>query len=223
MTTATAETPHTEDVESDTSLQWPYRMTYETYEQIAELGLIRSEEHVVLLDGILVQSMNKSPQHHNAVDRGGAVFRAALPRSWSVRSEGPVLLRDEEGRVSVPEPDLVVVFGSRERYEDRPPEAFDVGLLVEIASSPAAFRADRKGLGRYARAGIPTVWIVALHDRSIHVYTEPSGPIDEPGYARVEVKRTGELLEFEIRSTRAGEAPTILGPIAVGSFFSPDL
>lgn len=221
MTTATAATPNTTAIEADAPQQWPYRMSYETYLRIAELELIRPEDHVVLLDGILVQTMNKSPQHNNAIDRGGDVFRTALPLGWSVRSEGSVSLRDEAERVSVPEPDLMVLRGSRERYETRHPEPFDVGLIVEIASSAAAFREDRRGLSRYAHAAIPTVWIIALHDRSIHIHTEPSGPTAEPGYARVEVKRSGELLEAALPGSVPDQPPTVLGPIAVASFFPP--
>ncbi len=221
MTTATAATPDTTAIEADAAQQWPYRMSYETYLRIAELELIRPEEHVVLLDGILVQTMNKSPQHNNAIDRGGDVFRAALPLGWSVRSEGSVSLRDEAERVSVPEPDLMVLRGPRERYETRHPEAFEVGLIVEVASSPAAFREDRRGLSRYAHAGIPTVWIITLHDRSIHIHTEPSGPTAEPGYARVEVKRSGELLEAALPGSVPDQPPAILGPLAVASFFPP--
>ena len=61
---------------------------------------------------------------------------------------------------SAPEPDLAVVVGPRERYEERHPGAEEVSLIVEVASSPAAFATDRRGLARYAFAMIPTVWIV---------------------------------------------------------------
>ncbi len=219
MTTATTEAPSTEAV----ALQWPYRMSYETYEQIADLAMIRPEEHVVLLDGILVQTMTKGPQHHNSVDRGAEVFRAALPRGWSVRSEGPLVLRTGPAGDSAPEPDLAVVLGARDRYEDRHPEAHEVGLIVEVATSPASFAADRIGLRRYAHAGVSGVWIVSLHDRTVHLFTDPSGPALEPGYAHVEVERPGELLEVMLPSPTPDQPASILGPIAVASFFPPTL
>lgn len=219
MTTATIEAPPTEAM----VLQWPYRMSYETYEQIVELAMIRPEEHVVLLDGMLVQTMTKGPQHHNSVDRGAEVFRAALPQGWSVRSEAPLVLRTGSEGDSAPEPDLAVVLGARDRYENRHPAAHEVGLIVEVATSPTSFAADRVGLRRYAQAGISTVWIVSLHDRTVHLFTDPTGPSLEPGYAHVEVKRPGELLEVTLRSPTPGEPPTIMGPIAVASFFPPTL
>ncbi len=218
MTTATTEMPPVE-----AALQRPYRMTYETYAKIAELEVIRREDHVVLLDGILVQTMTKGPEHINAVDRGEEVLKAALPPGWMVRDEDPIALRDGPGGDSAPEPDLAVLIGTRERYENRHPEAFDVGSIVEVASSPAAFRVERNGLYRYAHAMIPTVWIVALHDRTIHIFTEPTGPGSDPKYGRVEVKRSGELLEVVLPSSTPDQPPTILGPIAVASFFPPTL
>lgn len=219
MSTATTEGPVA--IPATPAASSPYRMSYGVYERIAELEVIPREDHVVLLDGFLVQAMTKGPPHFNSVDRGADVFRGAVPRGWSVRVEGPVVLRDGPGGDSAPEPDLAVVVGSRERYEDRHPEAAEVGLIVEVASSAAAFAEDKAGLRRYAHAGIARVWIVALHDRTIHVCTEPSGPTAVPNYGHVEVRRSGEMIEAMLPPQAPGEPPAVLGPIAVASFFPP--
>jgi hypothetical protein len=44
----------------------------------------------------------------------------------------------------------------------------------------------------YARAGIPTCWIVNLLDGQLEVYTEPSGPAVDAKYGRRDVYRAGE-------------------------------
>ena len=222
MTILTTETRPAIDDELDSLPERPYRMSYDTYLRIAESGAIRPEDHVVLFDGILVQSMIKGSRHIITVERGTETLKAAAPANWFVRSEAAVVLRDGRAETSVPEPDIVVVRGNRDAYEDRLPEAHELGLVVEVASSPTAFATDRRGLHRYAHAGIPTVWIVAIHDRSIHVRTEPSGPTTSPGYARVAVKRSGELLEALLASPLANQPPAILGPITVASFFRPE-
>lgn len=210
-----------ESAEPTVPQQWPYRMTLEVYEQISRLGVIRPEEHVVLLDGLLVQTMTQGSPHFNAVDRGRDALIAAAPLGWYVRADGPIWLRTGPAGVSAPEPDLAVVVGTRDRYEDRPPEVGEVGLLVEIASDADAFRVDRKGLTRYAHAGVPTVWIATLFDRRVHVYTEPSGPGEAPAYGRVEVKQAGDLIEATLPPSGPNQPPTVLGPVAVGSFFRP--
>ena len=223
MSTAIAPTAPAPDtqVESEAPRQWPYRMSYETYEQIAELGMIRPEEHVVLLDGILVQTMTKGPDHSRSMLRGQEVLRASCPPGWHVRPEQPIVIRNLRGTDSAPEPDLSVVLGNLDQYGDRHPGAVEVGLIIEVASSPAAFADDRRGLDRYAFAMVPTVWIVALHDRTVHVCTEPSGPSPSPSYARVEVRRAGELLEALLPAATPDQLPAVLGPIAVASFFPP--
>jgi len=223
MSTVTTESSHAEGVESAPVRQWPYRMSYEIYEQIAELRMIRPEEHVVLLDGILVQTMTEGPDHSFSMLSGQEIVRFACPQGWHVRPEQPIAIRDGLGGASAPEPDLSVVAGSLSRYSNRHPEAFEVGLIVEIAKTSAAFADDRAGLRRYAHVGIPTVLIVALHDRTVHVHTEPTGSTDEPMYARIEVKRSGDLLEVVLKSVQSNEPPAILGPIAVASFFSTTL
>jgi hypothetical protein len=53
---------------------------------------------------------------------------------------------------------------------------------VEVADS--SLRRDRDLKKRiYARAAIPSYWIVNLADRRIEVYTAPSGPGASPDYA----------------------------------------
>ena len=221
MTTATAEIDPAVLTDQVEVLERPYRMSYETYQQIAELGLIRPEEHVVLLDGMLVQTMTQGSPHFNTVDRGREFLSAAVPQGWYVRADGPIRLRTGPLGSSVPEPDLAIVIGSRVNYESRPPEEPEVGLLVEVASDVDAFLIDRKGLARYAFASIPTVWIVTLYDRKVHIHTEPSGPAANPGYGRVEVRQAGESLEVTLKPPTPDQPPALLGPVAVAAFFPP--
>lgn len=203
--------------------QWPYRMSLEVYERIAEAGLIPKEDHVVLLDGLLVQTMTQNSPHYNAVDRGRDALKAAAPGGWYVRADGPVWLRTGPAGVSALEPDLAVVVGSRRRYETQPPNEAQIGLLVEVASDTAAFRTDRQGLARYAYAGIPRVWIVTLHDQKVHLYSEPSGPSETPAYGRVRTLAMGETIDPTPLAAGPDQPPAILGPIAVASFFNdPD-
>jgi Uma2 family endonuclease len=54
-------------------------------------------------------------------------------------------------------------------------------LPVEVAD--ASLHRDRTFKKRlYAQAGIPAYWIVNLVDGHIEVYTDPSGPTDQPDY-----------------------------------------
>lgn len=208
-----------EDVGADAAPQ-PYRMTLEVYERIAALGIIRPEDHVVLLDGILVQTMTKGPGYCFSLLCGQEVLRMACPEGWHVRPEQPIALPNEQGGDSAPEPDLSVAGGTMHQYRDRHPGPSELGLVVEIAASSAMFTPGRTGLRRYAYAGILTVWIVTLFDRKVHIYTEPSGPTTTPSYARVATRQVGELIEANLAQADADQ-PAILGPIAVASLLPP--
>ncbi len=220
MTTATTEAPAL--AVEEIAVQWPYRMSYDLYERIAELDVIRNEEHVVLLDGILMQTGPKTPAYCTACHRGREVLQTVVPTGWHVRPNQPVVLRGGKRGDSVPEPAICVTHGPNGRYQARHPEGTDVGLIVSIVTTAEALAVERDGASRYAHAAVPTLWIVALHDRSVHVYTEPSGPTSDPSYAQVEVKRPGELLGTILKPSTPDEPLATLGPIAVESFFTPN-
>jgi hypothetical protein len=120
----------------------------------------------------------------------------------------------------MPEPDLAVVFGNLERYEERHPAGSEVGLVIEVSSSVDAVRIDRAGLFRYAHAGIPIACIVNVPDRSLEVYSEPSGPSADPGYRRFETLRPGQTFVGQIGNAETGRSA--LAPIAVEAFFAPE-
>jgi len=197
-----------------------YRMPYDLYERIVEHGLLGPKDKVVLLDGFLVNLMPKGPRHRNAVVRGQAALQAAVPAGWIVWAEQPIALRDGPNGDSAPEPDLTVVFGTIERYEVRHPVGAEIGLVVEVASDSDALRVDRAGMARYAHAGIPIACIVNIPDRSIEVYSEPSGPTADPVYRKSETLRPGQSLVGEIGNATTG--PAAIAPIPVDSFFAPN-
>ena len=196
-----------------------YRISCELYARIGELGLLGPKNKVVLLDGLLVNQMTKGPPHSSSLLRGLAAMQAALPGGWHVRPEQPIALRAGPDGDSVPEPDLMIVFGSLERYDHRHPEGTEVGIVVEVSSSPDAFRIDRAALARYAHAGIPIACIVNIPDRSIEVHTDPTGPAAVARYRTVATLRPGQVLAGEIGNATTG--PAALGPIAVEAFFAP--
>jgi Uma2 family endonuclease len=195
-------------------------MPYDLYERIAEHGLLGPKDKVVLLDGLLVNQMTKGPRHNSAVLRGQEALRVAIPAGWHVRPEQSVDLRGGPEGDSAPEPDLAVIFGDFERYDERLPIGLEIGLVVEVASSLDALRLDRAGLPRYAHAGIPFVWIVNIPDRSIEVYSDPSGPVADARYRKSETLRPGQTLAGEIGNATTG--PAAIAPIPVESFFAPN-
>jgi len=73
---------------------------------------------------------------------------------------------------SEPEPDLALLSPRDDDYAARHPRPDDVLLVVEVADTSAAFDRDVKR-PLYARAGIPTLWIVDLETDRIEMSRSP--------------------------------------------------
>ncbi len=135
------------------------------YERLVDLGLFRGDP-VELIAGQLVVAEPQGSYHATAVGAADDTLRAVLPPGWIVRAQMPVALDAE----SAPEPDLVVVAGTRTDYRESHPARF--ALIVEVADSSLDFDRQQKG-SLYARAGVEDYWIVNLIDRVLEVYRDP--------------------------------------------------
>lgn len=152
------------------------------YERLVDLGLFRSDP-VELIGGQLVVAEPQGSYHATAVGAADDALRAVLPQGWIVRAQMPVALDDE----SAPEPDLVVVPGSRAAYRESHPA--QPALAIEVADASLDFDRQHKG-SLYARAGIQDYWIVNLIDRVLEVYRNPAPDPSAPYGWRYASKQT---------------------------------
>ena len=227
MATATLPPPQTTETTTTSTTPTPapttaltlYRLSYDKYERIGELGLLGSTDKVVLLDGMLVNQMTKGTEHAVAVLRGLAVLQAAIPAGWHVRPEQPIALRGGPHGDSAPEPDLTVVLGDIERYIRQHPTGTEIGLVIEVASAIDAVRIDRAALSRYAFANIPIACIVNLATRTLEVYSDPSGVTPDPSYRSLTTLRDDQTFAAEFGNPSTG--PAAITPIPVSAFFAP--
>jgi len=173
----------------------PYRMNVGEYERLTSAGIL-DDPRVELIDGILERKTTKLPRHPVVTERLRRLLESLLPTDptgaalWHVRKEDPIRIPDFDE----PEPDLALVRGDIDAYRTHHPGPRDVELIVEVAESSLERDRSRK-LAIYARAGIPSYWIVNLISNQVEVCTEPSGPSETAGYSRCEVvSSTGEIL-----------------------------
>jgi Uma2 family endonuclease len=153
-----------------------YRLTVAQYLAMTEAGILTEDDPVEFLEGWLVERMTKTPAHVVATGLLLDLFPRPLPAVWFLSVQHPIATID-----SLPEPDVALIRGAPRDYLGRRPTPADVALVVEVADS--SLEQDR-GLKKrlYARAGIVIYWIVNLVDRQIEVYTDPTGPVDEPDF-----------------------------------------
>jgi Uma2 family endonuclease len=153
------------------------RFTVDEYHQMIRTGILLDGEPIELLEGWMVKKMSHGTPHDSGMDAFEGLLPTLLPADWFMRCQRAVTLSDSE-----PEPDYAIVRGPRNRYRDAHPTPADIGLVIEF--SVTSLRIDRTGKGRiYARAGIPMYWVVNVVDKVIEVYTQPSGPTEQPSYA----------------------------------------
>lgn len=158
-----------------------YRFSLEQYHQMARLGILEESNQVEFLEGILVNKMTKNRAHSLATHRLRVLLEGLVLDGYYVESQEPTTTSDSE-----PEPDVMVVRGKLEDYQDQQPPASQVPLVAEVADS--SLHQDREWKKRiYAKAGIPIYWIVNLIQRQIEVFSEPSGETENPDYAQNQV------------------------------------
>ena len=149
------------------------RWTRVEYERLIEQGMFGEDEHLELLDGLLVVREPQGSRHGAAVAALCEVLARAFGAGFHVRPQLPVALDD----TSEPEPDVVVVRGGPWDYVSAHPST--PVLVVEIAETSLAIDRRHKG-GLYARAGIADYWIVNLPDAVLEIYREPAPSASAP-------------------------------------------
>jgi len=143
-------------------------ITVEQYDRMIEAGIIGEHDRVELIEGRLVPKMGRKRPHVQAGKRSFRALSRILAPGWHVAKEDPIVVSD----LSKPEPDLSIVRGDLDDYDDRDVSASDLALVVEIAQW--SLTDDRTVMARiYAASGIPVYWIINLGDYLVEVYSHP--------------------------------------------------
>jgi Uma2 family endonuclease len=163
---------------------------------MVSLGALEGEP-VELLEGLLVEVMSpQSPDHAAVIERLTRHLGAARAR---LRVQLPLEVPPD----SEPEPDLALVEGKPSRGS-HPRTAL---LVVEVSfSSPQIDRGVKAEL--YARAGVPTYWLIDVLGNAVEVRTDP-GP---EGYRRCELYKAGD----RVPSPAEGAAELDVGALLEG-------
>jgi Uma2 family endonuclease len=147
------------------------RLTTDEAMRMVDTGILRKDEPVELLDGVLVVMSSQGPAHAEATANLADRLRVAYAGRAKVREEKPLFA----GEYSLPEPDIAVVRGQIGTYASRHPNGSDAILVVELAWSSQA--EDRRKASVYAAAGVHDYWILDLAARTLEVHTRPEGAV----------------------------------------------
>lgn len=142
-----------------------HRWTREEYERMAAKGFFAPDARVELIDGIVYDMTPQNGPHASAVHRGLKVLERAFPDHY-IRVQSPLALT-EDGE---PEPDLAVVPGTIDDYDESHPST--ALLVVEVADHSLSHDRSVK-IPLYARSGIPEAWLQNLKRKTLEVYRDP--------------------------------------------------
>ena len=161
------------------------RFTVVEYYAMAEAGILTEDDRVELLDGVIVEMAPVGSRHLGCVNCYNRELSAAVGRRAIVQVQSPVRLDDN----TEPQPDVALLREKVDGYSSGHPGPGDVLLLIEVADSSLGYDRNEK-LPRYARAGIPEVWLTVLPEGVVEAHTEPT----EDGYRVTRRFRAGDVL-----------------------------
>ncbi len=178
-----------------------WRWSVEKYHEMVRAGIIDEDDPVELLEGWIVKKMTKSPLHRTVTGLLRDALQRVMPEGWFVDSQDPVTLSASE-----PEPDAVLVRGSRLDYLDHHPGPGDVALVAEVSDSGLSRdRVFKKSI--YAAAGIAVYWVVNLVDRRLEVYSGCTNSASGSDYARCDCFVAGQKVPLVVDGRIVAEVP----------------
>jgi Uma2 family endonuclease len=178
------------------------RFTADDYHRMADAGILDEDDRVELIDGEIVRMSPVGALHAGTTKKLNRLLSRTLGDTAVIGVQDPIRLADD----TEPEPDLSVLRPRDDFYTESLPVPAEVLLLIEVADT--SLLADRLvKIPRYARAGIPEVWLVDLDHRQIERH---SGPTAE-GYAAIKVIAEGQSLASSIVPTIVIRSADLLG------------
>jgi Uma2 family endonuclease len=170
-----------------------YRMDIDEFELIADL---LKAERVELIDGFIVERGAMDPPHVLSSEKLRRKLDRLMPGGWFVREDKPIQVH----RTDEPVPDLAVVEGDPDTYENRHPTPADVAIVIEISGATLTKDLGEKQVN-YARGGISVYWIVNLIDCQVEVYTDPNSD----SYSSCIILKPGQSVPVVIAGVEVGQ------------------
>ncbi len=143
------------------------RFTVDEYHRMVDAGILREDDRVELIYGVIREMSPKIRPHIVAATRVLRVFEHGLAGGAGVYTEAPlgIVKLDSE-----PEPDIVI--GDNPDVESYGTESFRPLLVIEISDSSLRYDLNLKS-ELYAKGEIPEYWVVDLPNRVLVVFRDP--------------------------------------------------
>ena len=163
--------------------KWHFNV--EQYYRLAEVGVLKPDDRVELIEGEIVKMSPIGSPHAACVTRGNRLFQNTFTQRAVIWVQNPVRLSD----FSEPVPDVALLKPRDDFYAEHLPTGEDVLLIIEVSDSTILSDRNVK-MPLYARAGIPEAWLVNLPKKMIEVYYD----VTDGRYRKCLKFKRGEVL-----------------------------
>jgi len=145
------------------------RITTDRYQKMVASGVLTPEDRVELIEGEILDKAPIGAEHAALTALLTRLFNLAVGDSAIVSPGGPLNL----GKLSEPQPDVLLLKYRADLYRTRIPETPDVLLLIEVSDTTLSFDREAKR-DLYARFAIPEYWVVDVAGQRVFAYTAPA-------------------------------------------------
>ncbi len=140
-----------------------HKFTVQQYHLLGEFGVLTPEDKVELLEGWIVEKMNRRPIYGFIVRMLNDFFMRQLPPGWLCQCQLPITTERSE-----PEPDIAIIHGDHEAFRSHHPGGHDCRLIIEVADT--SLEKDRAKACIYHEAGVQEYWIFNIGDSCVKRY-----------------------------------------------------
>lgn len=136
------------------------RFTAEEYHRPGEIGILKPDERVELIEGEVITMVPMGSVHASTVRSLNELLMARVHGRAIVSVQDPIALAES----SEPQPDLSLFRLREDWYRDAHPGPKDILLVIEVADTTLGYDLSTKARP-YAENGLQEVWIVVLGTR----------------------------------------------------------
>lgn len=168
------------------------RFSVEEYHRLAELGILKEDDKVELVQGEIVEMSPIGPKHASTVNRIVRLLTKIFDTKYIISSQNPVQL----GLDSEPEPDIVILKERADFYASGHPKAEDAIFIIEVADSTLQYDTEVK-LPLYAQSGIAEYWVVDLQNHQLIIHSR----LADAAYQQLQRFQIGEEVHSPLLPT----------------------
>jgi len=162
------------------------KWSLQEYHRLGEVGLLQ-DGRFELINGEIVEMSPGGIRHKDCVSRLVRVLGKRLAETAQLESQQPLVVGGDELM-----PDVFLLRPRPDYYEGQHFSAEDVLLLIEVAESSLKTDQEVK-VPKYARQGVPEVWVADLGGERVWVYRHPAGG----AYTHIQAYGRGERIQLE--------------------------